>query len=84
MRNKCVAIVFQCGDCERNVAIYPTNFLSSGRFSDWFMVKDRVWQRSQRKSGHCLLLVGCPLCAKSRRGRLGALRSDKFQNCSGC
>jgi hypothetical protein len=61
------AHVFQCHDCEEVLAMRPTGFsFGSGWDHDWFMVKNSVWRKGQRK-GKCRFL--CVMCLEQRLGR---------------
>ena len=66
-RQRVCAAVIQCGDCEKTLTIRPTGFSFGGGYQgEWFMVKDRVWQQSQR-NGSCRFL--CVECLEDRIGR---------------
>jgi hypothetical protein len=62
-----IAKLFRCDDCKRTLMTRPQGgLLSSGWERDWFMVKDHVWNASQRK-GACRFL--CVTCLERRIGR---------------
>src|SRR5271167_4139773 len=58
--------IYQCTDCEKNLAMFPTGLMGSGWQGDWFMVKDSVWRRGQLK-GKCRFL--CVACLEQRISR---------------
>lgn len=68
------AQIFQCHDCDKNLAIFATGFFGGGWQGEWFMVKDRVWRQSQR-DGKCRFL--CVSCLEYRIGR--KLVADDFR-----
>jgi hypothetical protein len=68
----CTGTVFPCADC--NTVLTIRDGLFGGWTNEWFMLKDRVWQRSQRDRKCRFLCVGCLECRIGRK-----LSSDDFR-----
>ena len=71
---KTAAQVLLCQNCGKTLAIFATGFFGGGWQGEWFMVKNRVWQQSQR-DGKCRFL--CVECSEHRIGR--KLKADDFR-----
>jgi hypothetical protein len=70
-------MIFPCADCTLPLAIRPEGLsamFGGGWEGDWFMVKDRVWQRGQR-DGKCRFI--CVGCLENRIGH--KLTADDFR-----
>jgi hypothetical protein len=76
MRDRRVSgIAFVCDDCGALLSVRPVGFGAfGGGGGEWFMVKNRVWQRGQR-GGKCRFL--CVGCLEHRIGR--RLTADDFR-----
>src|SRR5262245_19744556 len=72
MRSAAMALAFACDDC--NGILMWLNLLGGGWAGDWYMVKDRVWRRGQRRTP-CRFL--CVQCLEHRIGRRLSARDFK-------
>jgi hypothetical protein len=65
-RHRYCGSVFVCADCKKVLSVRNTGLFGGGLNFEWVMLKDRVWQQSQRKGACRFLCVGC---LESRIGR---------------